>query len=107
MSLSARKIEGSAGDADHERIGVVRNDYRVADRGSRRSSMRRSAMSERLAPKARLACSARNFVEPSAAARCARRLADGLADGTWDLRHGHLRRQPCLEGALVLVEARP
>jgi hypothetical protein len=60
-----------------------------------------------LDPKARLACSAWSFVEASAAARSEQRLADALADGTWDARHGHLRQQSYLEGALVLVVAKP
>jgi ubiquinone/menaquinone biosynthesis C-methylase UbiE len=30
-----------------------------------------------------------------------------LVDGTWDLKHGHLRRQEFLEGALVLVVSTP
>jgi hypothetical protein len=56
---------------------------------------------------ARLACSAWSFVEPPAVARFESRLARDLADGTWDARHGRLRTQPFLEGALVLVVSTP
>jgi SAM-dependent methyltransferase len=52
---------------------------------------------------ARLACSSWGFVSPQAVARFEARLAADLADGTWDARHGHLRRVPSLEAALVLV----
>ena len=60
-----------------------------------------------LDPDARLACSSWSFVDPAAVARAERQLADALADGSWDAKHGHLRRQPHLEGALVLVVAKP
>ena len=60
-----------------------------------------------LDPSARLACSSWSLVDPAAVARAERRLADALADGSWDAKHGHLRRQPHLEGALVLVVAKP
>lgn len=49
-----------------------------------------------LDPKARLACSAWSLVEPSAIARSESRVAGALADGTWDQRHGYLRRLPSL-----------
>lgn len=52
---------------------------------------------------ARLACSAWSFIEPDAVARFEARLSRDLADGTWDARHGHLRKQEYLEGSLVLV----
>lgn len=60
-----------------------------------------------LDPAARLACSAWSFVEAAAVARFEASLARDLADGTWDARHGHLRKQECLEGALVLVVSTP
>ena len=60
-----------------------------------------------LDPAARQACSAWSFVEPAAVARFQAHLARDLADGTWDARHGHLRRQECLEGSLVLVVSTP
>jgi hypothetical protein len=56
-----------------------------------------------LDPAARLACSSWSFVEPAAVARFEAHLKRDLADGTWDARYGHLRTQPFLEGALVLV----
>jgi SAM-dependent methyltransferase len=56
---------------------------------------------------ARLACSSWSFVSPEVVARFEARLAADLADGTWEARHGHLRRAPALEGALVLVVATP
>lgn len=60
-----------------------------------------------LDPAARLACSAWSFVEPAAVARFETSLARDLADGTWDAKHGHLRKQPFLEGSLVLVVSTP
>jgi len=56
-----------------------------------------------LRPAARLACSAWTFVEPAAVARFEADLARDLADGTWDARHGHLRKREYFEGSLVLV----
>lgn len=56
-----------------------------------------------LDPAARLACSAWSFIEPAAVARFEASLARDLADGTWDTKHGHLRKQEYLEGSLVLV----
>jgi hypothetical protein len=35
------------------------------------------------------------------------RLGRDLADGTWDLRHGHLREQPTFEGSLVQLRNLP
>ena len=60
-----------------------------------------------LDPAARLACSAWSFVAPAAVARFEASLARDLADGTWDARHGHLRKQEYLEGSLVLVVSTP
>ncbi|MET0790599.1 MAG: methyltransferase domain-containing protein [Polyangiaceae bacterium] len=60
-----------------------------------------------LEPAARLACSAWSFVAPAAVARFEAHLARDLADGTWDQKHGHLRSQAYLEGALVLVVSEP
>ena len=60
-----------------------------------------------LDPAARRACSAWSFVEPAALVRFEANLTRDLADGTWDARHGHLREQPYLEGALVLVVSNP
>jgi hypothetical protein len=56
---------------------------------------------------ARLACSAWSFVEPGAVARFEAHLARDLADGTWDAKYGHLRRQKYLKGSLVLVVSIP
>jgi hypothetical protein len=56
---------------------------------------------------ARLACSAWSFVEPTAVERFKNNLARDLADGTWDSKHGHLRRKQFLEGSLVLVVSYP
>ena len=60
-----------------------------------------------LEPAARLACSAWSFVAPAAVARFEAHLAKELADGTWDKKHGHLRTQPYLDGALTLVVSAP
>jgi SAM-dependent methyltransferase len=60
-----------------------------------------------LDPAARLACSAWSFVAPAAVARFEARLAGDLADGSWDARHGHLRKQEYLKGSLVLVVSAP
>ncbi len=56
---------------------------------------------------ARLACSAWSFVQPTAVERFEARLVRDLADGTWDARYGHLRKQQYLEGSLVLVVSTP
>lgn len=58
-----------------------------------------------LDPAARRSCSAWSFVEPDLALRYTEHLRKDLADGTWDRRHGHLRRQPFLLGSLVLIRA--
>ena len=60
-----------------------------------------------LDPSARLACSAWSFVAPAAVARFETDLGRDLADGTWDARHGHLRKQKYLEGSLVLLVSSP
>lgn len=60
-----------------------------------------------LDPQARLACSAWSFVDAQAIARFESHLAADLASGAWDRRHGRLRSQATLEGALVLVVAKP
>lgn len=60
-----------------------------------------------LDPAARLACSAWSFVEPSAVSRFEAQLARDLADGAWDERHGHLRKQAHLKGSLVLFVSKP
>jgi SAM-dependent methyltransferase len=60
-----------------------------------------------LDPAARLACSSWSFVAPTAVARFEAHLARDLADGAWDKKHGHLRSQAYLEGALVLVVSTP
>ena len=60
-----------------------------------------------LNPAARLACSAWSFVAPAAVARFEASLARDLADGTWDARYGHLRKQKYLQGSLVLVVSTP
>jgi hypothetical protein len=60
-----------------------------------------------LDPKARLACSAWSFVEPKAVARFEAHLARDLGDGTWDAKHGHLRRQEHSISPLVLVLSTP
>jgi len=60
-----------------------------------------------LEPAARLACSAWSFVDPAAVARFEAHLRRDLASGAWDRKHGHLRSQPYLEGALVLVVSTP
>ncbi len=39
--------------------------------------------------------------------RAISRLAADLADGTWDKRHGHLRRQSSYDAGLVLMVSRP
>jgi hypothetical protein len=56
---------------------------------------------------ARLACSSWSFVGAAAIARFETRLARDLDNGTWDARHGHLRKLEYLEGSLVLVVSTP
>ena len=60
-----------------------------------------------LDPAARPACSAWSLIDPAAVARFESRLASDLADGTWDVKYGHLRSQEYFEGALVLVVSVP
>lgn len=55
---------------------------------------------------ARLACSSWSFVSAEVVARFQLNLSRDLDDGSWDNRHGHLRRQPYLDGALILVVAK-
>jgi SAM-dependent methyltransferase len=50
--------------------------------------------------------SAWGFVEPEAEARAVGRLADDLATGEWDRRHGRLRSRPEYRGSLSLVVGR-
>jgi len=56
-----------------------------------------------LDPAARQACSSWSFLTAAAVARFEAKLKQELANGAWDRKHGHLRAQPWLEGALVLV----
>lgn len=56
---------------------------------------------------ARLSCSAWSFVDDAAHGRFVAALSRDLASGAWDRRHGRLREQPVLEGALVLVVSVP
>lgn len=60
-----------------------------------------------LDPGARQSCSAWSFVEPDVRERYADHLRRDLASGVWDERHGALRRQPYLNGSLVLIRAVP
>jgi SAM-dependent methyltransferase len=60
-----------------------------------------------LDPAARRSCSAWSFVSPAVHDRFSRDLSRGLADGTWDDRHGQLRSQPAFDGSLILVTSRP
>ncbi|MDP8913113.1 MAG: class I SAM-dependent methyltransferase [Pseudomonadota bacterium] len=55
---------------------------------------------------ARLACSGWSFVPRPAVERFVRDLTRDLADGTWDRRYGHLRRQPQFDGSLCLIIGR-
>ena len=57
--------------------------------------------------RARLACSAWSFVEPDAVERFECDLRRDLDNGTWDVRYGHLRRQPEYVGSLRLVVGTP
>lgn len=52
---------------------------------------------------ARLAYSSWSFVEQAIVGRFALHLLGDLASGAWDERHGHLRRQPNLDGSLRLI----
>jgi SAM-dependent methyltransferase len=58
-----------------------------------------------LDPAARQSCSAWSFVEQDLVQQYAQRLGQDLATGAWDEQHGHLRRQPYLNGSLVLIRA--
>jgi len=60
-----------------------------------------------LDPAVRAAQSGWQFISDNVASAGLRRLADDLADGSWDTRQGHLRRQPSYTGPLVLVTAEP
>ncbi|MFG2638438.1 class I SAM-dependent methyltransferase [Streptomyces sp. NPDC048362] len=60
-----------------------------------------------LDPAARQSCSAWSFVDAEQARRSTERLRADLDSGAWDERYGRLRRQPFLEGSLVLVRAVP
>jgi SAM-dependent methyltransferase len=60
-----------------------------------------------LDPAARLACSAWSFVGEAVIARFSDQLSRDLANGTWDERYGHLRKQGVLHGALMLVVSTP
>jgi hypothetical protein len=59
-----------------------------------------------LDPAVRRSQSAWAHAAPGAAERGLARLREALADGAWDARHGHLRTQPELSGALRLIVAR-
>jgi hypothetical protein len=60
-----------------------------------------------LDPAARLACSAWSFVESDIVRRFEQRLGAELASGSWDARHGRLRRQATFDGSLKLIVSRP
>jgi len=60
-----------------------------------------------LDPAVRAAQSGWQFISDTVASAGLRRLADDLANGSWDARHGHLRHQPSYTGPLVLVTAEP
>jgi SAM-dependent methyltransferase len=53
----------------------------------------------------RLACSAWSFVTPDVVQRFREHLANDLAAGVWDARHGSLRSQPSYDGSLRLLIA--
>lgn len=132
VGRGSRKADGSAGDADYASIGAAYTNDRIArcppvsvladglggvttvprvpiplDCTDGFNDAYYGRPEILLDPAARLACSAWSFVEPAAVARFRAHLARDLADGTWDARHGHLRRQECLEGSLVLVVSTP
>lgn len=56
-----------------------------------------------LDPAVRRGQSAWTFVSDTVEERFVTTLADDLATGRWDRRHGHLRRQPEFEGAVRLI----
>ena len=60
-----------------------------------------------LDPAARKSCSAWSFVDAPLAEQYTRTLREAIESGAWDERHGHLRRQPELNGSLVLIRALP
>jgi hypothetical protein len=60
-----------------------------------------------LDPAARRSCSAWSFVDPDLELQYTERLRRDLDSGAWDERYGRLRRQPFLDGSLVLVRALP
>jgi hypothetical protein len=51
--------------------------------------------------------SAWGFVDDETERRSVEALRSALADGSWDVRHGHLRTAPEYRGALRLLTARP
>jgi Methyltransferase domain len=59
-----------------------------------------------LEPDVRAAQSGWVLTDPDAVARGVARLADDLASGRWDARHGHLRDKPEHVGAVRLIVAR-
>jgi hypothetical protein len=59
-----------------------------------------------LDPAVRGAQSAWSFVDDADCTRAMHDLADDLANGRWDERHGHLRSQPEFIGSLRLVVSR-
>jgi SAM-dependent methyltransferase len=59
-----------------------------------------------LDPRARKACSAWSFVDPSVTNRFTAELIRDLGNGKWDAEYGHLRVQPQFEGSLKLIIAR-
>jgi SAM-dependent methyltransferase len=60
-----------------------------------------------LDPEVRGAQSMWTMLAPGAEERIVARLADALASGAWDARHGHLRERETLEGSLRLVVSEP
>jgi SAM-dependent methyltransferase len=60
-----------------------------------------------LDPAARAAQSGWVLTDPDAVSRGMTRLADDLASGAWDERHGALRTQPTHTGAVRLIIGRP
>ncbi len=60
-----------------------------------------------LDPEVRRAQSAWSFVDDAVEARYVRTLAEDLASGRWDARHGELRSRDQFHGALRLLVSRP
>jgi SAM-dependent methyltransferase len=60
-----------------------------------------------LDPHVRAAQSGWQFISNDIATAGLRRLADDLAAGIWDERHGHLRTQSSYTGPLILITAEP